>query len=96
MSFDLCNYSHGQKTGYFAFGSEVIPYSFIERIKANLYPHVFETDGVLSLNDMFDYAFLESLNANEHHVLGICLTLLASEELSNKAWYEYCNNQVNC
>ncbi|MGJ8619765.1 MAG: hypothetical protein ACSHWN_05485 [Methylophilaceae bacterium] len=87
---DYCNYQEGVDTGYFCFGEQLIPYEFIKALKKRVDPSDFSSGAVLDIYDVLGYDYVASLNTKEYYVVGLCLSIIASESQS-KVHYKSIN-----
>ncbi len=82
LVLNYCNYQLDQVKGYFCFGEQLIPYAFINALKKRVDPSVFSTGAVLDIYDALGYDYIASLNTKEYYVVGLCLSIIASESKS--------------
>ncbi len=83
LVLDYCNYQAGEDTGYFCFGEQLIPYAFVNALKKRVDPSDFSSGAVLDIYDVLGYDYVASLNTKEYNVVGLCLSIIASESQSN-------------
>ncbi|HPX89097.1 MAG TPA: hypothetical protein PL133_07510 [Methylophilaceae bacterium] len=82
LVLDYCNYQSDQETGYFCFGEQLIPYAFIKALKKRVDLSDFSSGAVLDIYDVLGYDYVASLNTKEYYVVGLCLSIIASESKS--------------
>ena len=82
LVLDYCNYQSGQEIGYFCFGEHLIPYAFLKALKKRIDPSNFSSGAVLDIYDVLGYDYVASLNTKEYYVVGLCLSIIASESKS--------------
>jgi hypothetical protein len=82
LVLEYCNYQEGLDTGYFCFGDQLIPYEFIKALKKRVDPSDFSSGAVLDIFDILGYDYVASLNTKEYYVVGLCLSIIASESKS--------------
>ena len=87
LVLDYCNYQDGVDTGYFCFGEQLIPYTFMKALKKRVDPSDFSSGAVLDIYDVLGYDYVASLNTKEYYVVGLCLSIIASE-CQSKANYK--------
>lgn len=79
LVLDYCNYQADQNKGYFCFGDQLIPYAFLNTLRKRVDPSDFISSPVLDIYDVLGYDYVASLNTKEYFVVGICLSIIASE-----------------
>jgi hypothetical protein len=70
------NYDPKDDYGYFLVDDRLVPYSFFDRLFNHLMDNNFEYGEVISINEICGLEFLESLTADEYHVLGPCILMI--------------------
>lgn len=79
LVLNYCNYQSNQEIGYFSFGQELISYSFLNALKRRVDPSDFSSGAVLDIYDVLGYDYVDTLNIRECYVVGLCLSIIASE-----------------
>lgn len=70
------NYNPNDDYGYYLVDDHLVPYTFLGRLFDHLASNNFEYGEVLSIDEICGPDFLESLTADEYHVLGTCILMI--------------------